>query len=323
MPDPEAFPIPDQTGRTALVTGANSGLGLQTTIRLARAGAHVLMACRNPDKAAAALEEVRAKAPGSTVKIVRLDLASLASVREAAEKVRTQHDTLDLLINNAGVMAIPRSTTEDGFETQFGTNHLGHFALTGLLLDLVTSTPQSRVVTVSSNAHRMGRMRFDDLMGERRYQQWLAYGQSKLANLLFTFELQRRLTATGSATIAVAAHPGYAATHLQTTGRGITSGPALAMNNLANRIMAQSDVMGALPTLLAATSADAIAGGYYGPRGLFENRGMPKQVVPNRRARSASDARELWTRSERLTGVKYLDLPEQSNPSTSTPTRQS
>jgi NAD(P)-dependent dehydrogenase (short-subunit alcohol dehydrogenase family) len=305
MPRPTDFVVPDQTGRTALVTGANSGLGFQTSLRLARAGATVLMACRNPDKAADALARVEAQVPGAAVSLVALDLASLASVRAAATEVLAGRDRLDLLVNNAGVMAIPRTRTADGFEMQFGTNHLGHFALTGLLVDLVTSTPASRIVNVASSAHKMGRMRFDDLMGERRYEKWSAYGQSKLANLLFTAELQRRLTAVRAPTIAVAAHPGWSATHLQTSGRGVTGGPMLKLTELGNRLFAQSDEMGALPTLHAATSPDVIAGGYYGPGGIFELQGLPTQVVPTRRARDVADARELWRRSEELTGVTF------------------
>ncbi len=305
MSQPSEYDVPDQTGRVVVVTGANSGLGLQTSTRLAQAGATVVMACRNPDKAAAALEQVRQLAPAADVSTLALDLAALASVREAAARLLEERDRIDVLVNNAGVMAVPRTVTADGFETQFGTNHLGHFALTGLLVDRLMATPHSRVVNVSSNAHKMGRMRFDDLMGERRYERWSAYGQSKLANLLFTFELQRRLTAAASGTIAVAAHPGWAATHLQTTGRGITSGPWFAVNQLANRFLAQSDAMGALPTIHAATSPDVIAGGYYGPGGAFESRGLPTQVDPTGRARDASAARELWARSEELTGVRF------------------
>jgi NAD(P)-dependent dehydrogenase (short-subunit alcohol dehydrogenase family) len=305
MAEPTEYTVADQTGRTALITGANSGLGLQTSIRLAQAGATVLMACRNPDKAAAALAVVREAAPDATVTTVALDLASLASVRQAAEQVLAEHDRLDLLVNNAGVMAIPRSLTDDGFETQFGTNHLGHFALTALLVGRLMDTPHSRVVNVSSNAHKMGRMRFDDLMGERRYERWSAYGQSKLANLLFTFELQRRLTAAESGTIATASHPGWAATHLQTSGRGVTSGPWLKINELANDVIAQSDAMGALPSIHAATSPDVIAGGFYGPDGPLEVRGLPTQVNPSKRARDVPAARELWSRSEELTGIRF------------------
>jgi len=300
--------VPDQTGRTALVTGANSGLGFQTSLRLASAGATVLMACRNPDKAADALDRIHAQVPGADVSLVALDLASLASVREAAAQVLAAHERLDLLVNNAGVMAIPRTLTADGFEMQFGTNHLGHFALTGLLVELVTATPGSRIVSVASTAHKMGRMRFDDLMGERRYEKWSAYGQSKLANLLFTAELQRRLTAARAPTIAVAAHPGWSATHLQTSGRGVTSGPMLKATELGNRLFAQSDEMGALPSLFAATSPDIIAGGYYGPDGPFELGGLPTQVVPTRKARDVADARELWRRSEELTGISFDSL---------------
>ena len=314
MAEPTDYFVPDQGGRTALITGANSGLGLQTAIRLAQADATIIMACRNPDKAAAALEEVRAVAPEASVSTLALDLASLDSIREAAQEVHAGHDRLDLLINNAGVMAIPRQLTVDGFETQFGTNHLGHFALTGLLLDLIVATPHSRVVTVSSNAHKMGRITFDDLMGERRYERWSAYGQSKLANLLFTFELQRRLTAAASGTIAVAAHPGWAATHLQTSGRGVTAGPWFAITETANRLIAQSDAMGALPTIHAATSPDVIAGGYYGPDGPFEVRGLPTQVDANGRAKDAAVARQLWARSEELTGVPFDALDGTAGP---------
>jgi NAD(P)-dependent dehydrogenase (short-subunit alcohol dehydrogenase family) len=236
---------------------------------------------------------------------VALDLASLASVREAADRVLAGHDRLDLLINNAGVMAVPRALTEDGFETQIGTNHLGHFALTARLVERITATPHSRVVNVSSNAHKMGRMRLDDLMGERKYEAWSAYGQSKLANLLFTFELQRRLTAAGSTTRATAAHPGWSATNLQTGGRGLESGWWFKANDLANKVIAQSDAMGALPTLYAATSPDVLPGGYYGPGGPFEVRGMPVQVGCSKAARDAATARELWTISEALTGESF------------------
>jgi NAD(P)-dependent dehydrogenase (short-subunit alcohol dehydrogenase family) len=305
MPKPSDLTIPDQSGRTAVVTGANSGLGFHTASRLAAAGAAVILACRNLDKAEGARSRIAELAPGADVRVQSLNLSSLDSVRAAADELHDQVDALDLLINNAGVMAIPRATTADGFEMQIGTNHLGHFALTGLLLDLVLAAPKSRIVSVSSSAHKGGRIRFDDLQGERRYQKWRAYQQSKLANLLFTYELQMRLAAVGAPTIAVAAHPGWAATNLQTTGRGVDHGLGLRMNELGNRIMAQSDEMGALPTLYAATSPDVVGGGYYGPDGPFELRGMPERVQSTKRSHDVADARRLWDVSEALTGVRY------------------
>ena len=316
MPKPSDHVVPDQTGRVAVVTGANSGIGFHAAARLAEAGAHVILACRNPDKAADAVARVKKRAPDAEVEVVALDLSSLASVRDAAQAIRDRHLKIDLLVNNAGVMAIPRSETEDGFETQIGTNHLGHFALTGLLLDLVRAAPASRVVTVSSSAHKTGKIDFDDLHGTKGYRKWGAYGQSKLANLLFAYELQRRLTAAGAETISVAAHPGWAATNLQTSGRGITGGPMLLMSNLANKVIAQSDEMGALPTLYAATSADVEPGGYYGPGGFQELKGLPKAVTSTSRSRDEADAARLWSLSEELTGVVY-DLPATAGQSSS------
>lgn len=311
MPEPTDYTVTDQSGRTALVTGANSGIGFHTASRLAQAGATVLLACRNPDKAADAVARIAAAAPDATVEVVALDLSSLASVEQAAAEVRERHDRLDLLINNAGVMAIPRSETTDGFETQLGTNHLGHFALTGRLLDLVLATPDSRIVSVSSTAHKMGKMNFDDLQGARRYRKWGAYGQSKLANLLFTYELQRRLKAADASTKAVAAHPGWSATNLQTHGRGVDGGLGLRLNELGNRLFAQSDEMGALPTLFAATDASVVAGGFYGPGGLFEIQGLPKRVESTKASHDREAARQLWTVSEELTGVRFdaIDAP--------------
>ena len=210
--------IPDQSGRVAIVTGANSGLGLVTARELARAGARVVMACRDEEKGREAVRAVEVRAPGSELELEALDLASLDSVRSFAERVRERHAALDLLINNAGVMATPRRETADGFELQFGTNHLGHFALTGLLLDTLEGRDDARVVTLSSGAHRSGRIAFDNLGGERRYFRWRAYGQSKLANLMFALELDRRLRAAGSTIKSLAAHPGWSATNLQTSG---------------------------------------------------------------------------------------------------------
>jgi NAD(P)-dependent dehydrogenase (short-subunit alcohol dehydrogenase family) len=289
--------IPDQTGRTALVTGANSGLGLHTSLALARHGARVLMACRNPAKADEALNRVRTEVPAAQVELVRLDLASLASVRAAAQDVSTRTDRLDLLVDNAGVMAIPRAQTEDGFEMQLGTNHLGHFALTGLVMPLLTAAPAGRVVVVASDAAKWGRMRFDDLMGERFYFRWLAYGQSKLANLLFLRELSRRV---GERLVVAGAHPGYAATNLQ-------SAPGLPgrVMALGNRLIAQSDAAGALPQLYAATMPDVRTGDYFGPDGLLGLRGAPHRVTPIKAAQNDESARRLWKVSEQLTGVTY------------------
>jgi NAD(P)-dependent dehydrogenase (short-subunit alcohol dehydrogenase family) len=299
--------IPDQTGRTVVISGANSGLGLRSAEALAARGARVLMACRNETKARAAVERVRAVATAAEPEVVRLDLADLTSVRTAAEHIGELAPALDVLMNNAGVMAVPLGRTADGFEMQFGTNHLGHFALTGLLLPALLRARAPRVVTTSSGAHRMGRMRWDDLNWHRgRYRKWLAYGQSKLANLLFTFELDRRARETGSHLTAAAAHPGYAATHLQAVGPE-QSGNKLALIGMGalNRVMAQSDVMGALPQLYAATMPDVTGGQYFGPGGPFEVRGFPRRVAATRAARDPDAARRLWEASEELTGVAY------------------
>ena len=291
--------IPDQSGRTVLVTGANSGLGLHTSIALARRGARVLMACRNPDRAGAALERVTGDVRGAEVELVPLDLASLASVRAAAQEVAGRVGSLDILVDNAGVMAIPRAQTEDGFEMQLGTNHLGHFALTGLLVPTLLAAPSPRVVVVSSDAHKIGRMRFDDLMAEKSYGRWSAYGQSKLANLLFVRELHRR--AQGRLT-AVAAHPGYAATNLQSNyGNPVVD----LFMKIGNRVLAQSDEAGAWPQLYAATMPAVRSGDYFGPSGMFGRRGAPHRDTPTRAASDDEAARRLWEVSEQLTGVTY------------------
>jgi NAD(P)-dependent dehydrogenase (short-subunit alcohol dehydrogenase family) len=291
--------IPDQSGRTAIVTGANSGLGLVTARELARAGASVVMACRNLDKGHAAIEGVRAAVPGAQVGLDELDLASLESVRAFAERFRSTHDGLDLLVNNAGVMAPPRRRTADGFELQFGTNHLGHFLLTTLLLPSMEGREDARVVTLSSTAHKMGRIAFDNLNGDRHYFRWRAYGQSKLANLLFALELDRRLRREGSTVKSLAAHPGYAATNLQTAAPPLVD--RLVMK-VGNAVMAQSDEMGTLPTLFAATEPGLEGGTYVGPDGPGEQRGHPTIVAPNGRARDEDTARRLWQVSEELTG---------------------
>jgi NAD(P)-dependent dehydrogenase (short-subunit alcohol dehydrogenase family) len=295
--------IPDQSGRLAVVTGANSGLGLVAARELARAGATVVVACRNIGKGEQAADTIRSAVPGASVDVEQLDLADLASVRAFAARIAGQRDRVDLLINNAGVMAPPRRTTADGFESQLGTNHLGHFALTGLLLGTLLAAPRPRVVTLSSAAHMMGKINFDDLQGERRYQHWLAYGQSKLANLLFCFELQRRAVAAGTNLESMAAHPGYAATNLQSAGPGIAAERwAMAV---ANRVVAQSADMGALPTLYAATVPDLPGGTFVGPDSWVGMRGHPHVVSAGKRAYDSGAARRLWVVSEQLTGVDY------------------
>ena len=279
----------DQSGRTFIVTGANSGIGLGAARELASAGAQVVLAVRDTAKGKAAASELTGNA-----EVRELDLANLASVRGFAEDL--DHE-IDVLVNNAGVMATPHRTTADGFELQFGTNHLGHFALTGLLLPRI----KERVVTVSSGAHRMGRIKFDDLNSERSYQRWLAYGQSKLANLLFMYELQRRLTAAGSSVRSMAAHPGWAATGLQSHTESFQD----RIMGLANRLWAQSEDQGAWPTLYAATAPDLPGGAYVGPDGWFEQRGNPKIVGSSGSARDEENARRLWEVSEELTDVHY------------------
>jgi NAD(P)-dependent dehydrogenase (short-subunit alcohol dehydrogenase family) len=301
--------IPDQTGRRILVTGANSGLGLVTALELARHGAEVLMAVRDPHKGQQARERILTQCSGSAnVALVSLDLADLSSVQSlVSELAGTQ---LDVLINNAGIMAIPRQLTVDGFERQLGTNHLGHMALTlGLLPNLLAhgaGAVRARVVTVSSGAHRLGRINLDDLMGVASYHPWRAYGQSKLANLLFTLELQRRLDAIAAPVDAYSAHPGYADTNLQSVGpqmRGDERGQS--MMKWANARLAQPAEMGALPTLYAATESGIPAGAFIGPDGFLEQRGYPKIVSPNAAGRDAQMARRLWDASEVLIGMTF------------------
>jgi NAD(P)-dependent dehydrogenase (short-subunit alcohol dehydrogenase family) len=294
--------IPDQTGRVAVVTGANSGLGLVTARELARAGAEVVLACRNTDKGEAAVGSIREEVPEVSVTVEALDLSSLDSVRAFAERFTGTHSYLDLLINNAGLMAPPRGETTDGFELQLGTNHLGHFALTGLLLGLLEGREDARVVTLSSTAHKIGKIDFDDLQSERRYGRWRAYCQSKLANVLFALELERRLRAAGSTVESLAAHPGYSATNLQSAAP-----PALdrAVMAISNRLLAQSAAMGALPTLYAATRPNLDGGLFIGPDGFEEQRGHPKVVRPVRAGRDEATAKRLWSVSEELTGVGY------------------
>jgi protochlorophyllide reductase len=294
--------MPDQTGRVAVVTGANSGLGLSIADALAGAGARVVMACRNLEKAKAAAATITAKAPKGTVEVQQLDLADLASVAAFADGFLAADDRIDILANNAGLMALDQGLTVDGFETQFGVNHLGHFALTARLLPALTSTPSSRVVTMASMGHRPGRIRLEDPNFERRkYNRWTAYFQSKLSNLLFTSELQRRLALEGAPTIAVAAHPGYTRTELGVGDGGILN----KVNEQAARFLAMSAPTGALPFLRAATDPAVAGGSYWGPQLL--SWGRPVKETPSKQARDADDARALWELSEKLTGLHPLD----------------
>jgi NAD(P)-dependent dehydrogenase (short-subunit alcohol dehydrogenase family) len=293
--------MPSLEGKVALVTGANSGLGLEAATALARHGAKVLLACRNIQKAEAAADQVRATATGE-VEIVPLDLASLGSVAACAKLVRERETRLDLLLNNAGLMAVDEAKTEDGFEMQLGVNHLGHFALTAGLAPLVLATPGSRIVSMSSMGHRSGRMQFDDLFFEKRgYSRWRPYFQSKLANLLFTAELHRRLTEAKADTMALAAHPGGSKTNLGNESGGLINRLLRPLD-----IGAQSAAQGALPIVRAATDPTAEGGQFYGPRLMVW--GHPVVETPSRRARNADDARRLWTRSEELTGLT-IDIP--------------
>jgi NAD(P)-dependent dehydrogenase (short-subunit alcohol dehydrogenase family) len=294
--------VPDQTGRVAIVTGASSGLGLETARALVQKGATVIVAVRDVAKGEAAAASMTG--PGRAV-VSALDLASLASIEEFAKRFAEEHASLDLLIDNAGVMALPRSTTVDGFETQLGTNHLGHFALTARLFPLLAKATAARVVVVSSSVHWGGTIRFDDLMGERSYDKWMAYMQSKLANLLFTFELSRRLVEAKSPVMVAAAHPGYAGTNLQLRGPE-ARGARLEQRvwPMFNALFAQTAAMGALPTLYAATSPDVRAGEYFGPRGPFGLWGYPTRAWRSSAAKDAAAARRLWEESERLVGLK-------------------
>jgi NAD(P)-dependent dehydrogenase (short-subunit alcohol dehydrogenase family) len=293
--------IPDQTGRVAVITGANTGLGYETAAALADHGAHVVLAVRNLDKGKDAAARITALSPGAEVALQELDLTSLDSIRAAAEQLRSEHDRIDLLINNAGVMYTPKSTTKDGFELQFGTNHLGHFAFTGLLLDRLLPVAGSRVMTVSSVGHRIrADIHFGDLQWEHSYSRVAAYGQAKLANLLFTYELQRRL-ASGGTTIAVAAHPGFSDTELM---RNMPAPLVSAFERVAP-LVAQDPAMGALPSLRAATDPAVVGGQYFGPGGFAQTRGYPKVVASSKKSHDVDLQRRLWAVSQELTGVVY------------------
>jgi NAD(P)-dependent dehydrogenase (short-subunit alcohol dehydrogenase family) len=298
--------IPDLTGRRAIVTGANSGLGLQTALELARHGAAVVMTSRDPRRGDDAVSRVRAAVPDAEVTARHLDLADLNSVREFADR---NGEPIDILVNNAGVMAVPPRRTVDGFELQLGTNHLGHFALTGLLLPALLERRGARIVTVSSMVHRIGAIDFDDLMGDQSYSPWKAYAQSKLANLLFLRELDRRLREEQCDALSVGAHPGFASTNLQSVGprmahRRVTG----AITRAGTRVLAQSAAAGALPQLYAATAPAVEGGDYFGPRGIGQQRGLPTKVTMSSRARDDSAARRLWDLSAGLTHVQFTAL---------------
>jgi NAD(P)-dependent dehydrogenase (short-subunit alcohol dehydrogenase family) len=298
--------IPSLSGKTFVVTGANSGLGLETTRQLHAHGATVVMACRDVNRAQVVAQGLAEEQPGAPLEVLALDLTSLASVRAFAQAVLTRWPALDGLINNAGVMATSLAHTADGFELQFGTNHLGHFALTGLLLPALEQASAPRVVSVSSMAHRLGRIRFDDLQSARRYERWAAYGQSKLANLLFTFELERKLRHAGKKLQALVAHPGYSATSLQTkAAKEEQAAFTEQVMTLGNLLLAQSAADGALPTLCAATNPQAKGGQFWGPDGFFELSGTPKVVEPNAAAQDEAVADRLWSVSEELTRVAF------------------
>ena len=293
--------IDDQTGRVAIVTGANSGIGYETARALAHKGAVVILACRNLDKAQDAEQRIRAESPSGQVEVVQLDLSELESVRSFSDTFAAKHERLDLLVANAGVMMPPsRAQTADGFELQLGTNHLGHFALVGRLLPNLLATKGSRVVVVSSLAHRSGRIDFTDLQWERKsYKRWKSYGQSKLANLLFAYELQRRLRKAGADTIAAAAHPGWTATNLQRDS---------GLIRFLNPFFGMKPEQGALPSLYAATAPDVAGGDYFGPHGLGEMKGYPKRVRSTRASHDDATAAQLWQVSEELTGVHFQGL---------------
>jgi NAD(P)-dependent dehydrogenase (short-subunit alcohol dehydrogenase family) len=302
-----AVDMPGQRGRTALVTGANSGIGFQVALELARHGAEVLLACRDTGRGTGARDRIAGQVPGAAVELVALDLADLDSVERLAGQVAGRPGGLDLLINNAGVMAVPRrQVTAQGFELQFGVNYLGHFALTGRLLPVLLGRPGSRVVTVSSLVHRFGSIRLEDLNSEHGYGRWRAYSQSKLANALFTLELDRRLRAAGAGTISVGAHPGYSNTGLLHSGPRLEGGGVFAhVMGLAAPFTGQPAALGALPVLRAATDPGARGGDYFGPRGPAEIAGAPRRVRYTRTARDARLAGRLWQASETLAGVTF------------------
>lgn len=300
--------IPDLTGKIIVVTGANSGLGFESSKTFAEKGATVVMTARNMTKGETARADILKVMPGASLDLIQLDVGNLASVREFAAAFKAKYDRLDILLNNAGVMAIPRQETPDGFEMQLGVNHLGHFALTGLLLDVITKTPKARIHNVTSSANYSGKINFDDLMGKQNYSRWGAYGQSKLANVFFTFELQKRLTAAGFDTITNTSHPGLVLGNLQanSVAQSETKMEAV-LYRIAQPIMAQDISMGVLPMLYGMTAEDAKGGAFYGPRTL-NLRGYPAEKKANKAAYDDAALRRFWEVSEQLTGVHFTQL---------------
>lgn len=297
--------IPDLTGKVMVVTGGNSGVGYEAAKEFARKGSQTVLACRSLEKAQAALDQIQAEIPDAAVEIMELDLASLKSVHRFAEAFRTKFDRLDVLLNNAGIMAVPYGKTEDGFESQLGTNHLGHFALTGMLIEVLLKTPGSRIVNVSSNGHRSGKMDFENLMFEdgKDYSRTQAYYNSKLANLLFTYELQRRLETNGADNIALAAHPGISTTSL---ADHLFPKAILKLMIPLFGMMNQNAAMGALPSIRAAVDPNVSGGQYFGPDGPNERKGYPVMVQSSAASHNEADAQKLWEFSEQLTGVQYI-----------------
>jgi NAD(P)-dependent dehydrogenase (short-subunit alcohol dehydrogenase family) len=309
MPQWTIADIPPQNGKFAIVTGANSGIGYDTALELARAGAEVVLATRSAERGAAAVARIRAEVPQALVRFEALDLASLASVRDFAARIKASHGALNILVNNAGVMALPRrSVTVDGFETQLGVNFLGHFLLTALLLPLLMMAEAPRVVQISSIAHRRGKIALEDLQAVRGYKPWSVYQQSKLAMLMFALELQRRSDAGGWGITSVAAHPGIATTELVANGPGANSLMG-HLTRLGGRFITHSSAAGALPTLFAATAPDIVPGGYYGPTGFREFRGPPGGAKIEPQALDAASAKALWEAAERLTGQAFTPGP--------------
>jgi NAD(P)-dependent dehydrogenase (short-subunit alcohol dehydrogenase family) len=311
--------VPDQAGKTIVVTGANSGIGLAATRILASRGARVVLACRDTAKGEKARAQIAAVHPDAQISVQRLDLADLGSVREFAAAVSKEHQRLDVLVNNAGVMALPYCKTCDGFEMQFGTNHLGHFALTGLLLPRLMEAPSPRVVTVASVAHYFGSIDFEDLHGEKSYWRWPAYAQSKLANLLFVKELARRVERAGMSILSVACHPGYASTNLTTAGARMDGSSFKQAFMKMGNALAQSAEYGSMPTVYAATADDVKPGDYIGPDGLLELVGLPRKVGVSSGAEDPKVAARLWQVSEELTGVRFDVLGSPSEGAAASP----